>query len=114
MGEPVVDGPGSERAGGAGGRGAAEGPTLPYARAFVVLFTAETDIDLQHAAGRVEHLQTGRRSRFASVVDLVACIVKLLGDDAGEPPGGAGPATEGGPGQRSTIETGPGQAPPAR
>jgi hypothetical protein len=41
-----------------------EGPSLPYAKAFVVQFTAGTDAGLEHASGRVEHLESGRRERF--------------------------------------------------
>jgi hypothetical protein len=55
-----------------------DGTSLPYARAFVVQFTAETDGGLEHAAGRVEHLLTGRRERFESVDDLLLWIVALL------------------------------------
>jgi hypothetical protein len=55
-------------------------PTLPYAKAFVVQFTAETDARLKHATGRVEHLQTGRRARFTSIEDLVAGLVAMLVD----------------------------------
>jgi len=61
--------------------GLSDPPSLPYAKAFVVQFSAETDARLERAAGRVEHLQTGRRTRFASVYDLLACIVALLADD---------------------------------
>lgn len=60
-------------------------PSLPYAKAFVVQFSAETGARLEHAAGRVEHLETGRRTRFASVYDLLACIVALLADDDNAP-----------------------------
>jgi hypothetical protein len=63
------------------GRPVADQPSLPYAKAFVVQFSAETGARLEHAAGRVEHLQTGRRTRFASVYDLLACIVALLDED---------------------------------
>jgi len=58
--------------------------TLPYARAFVVQFTSETDAGLEHAEGRVEHMRSGRRVRFASAVDLLACIARLLADDRRE------------------------------
>ena len=62
-------------------RGRAEGGTaLPYAKAFVVQFAAATDAGLEHASGRVEHLQSGRQARFASMTDLVACIAVLLRD----------------------------------
>jgi hypothetical protein len=66
----------SERADGA------QGATLPYDKAFVVQFTAETPASLDRAAGRVEHLRTGRRSRFASIDEFLACIATLLVDHA--------------------------------
>ena len=53
-------------------------PALPYAKAFVVQFSAETDPRLGTTTGRVEHLQTGRRSRFASADELVAWIMAML------------------------------------
>jgi hypothetical protein len=51
---------------------------LPYAKSFVVQFSAETDPRLGTISGRVEHLQTGRRSRFASVDELLASIMAML------------------------------------
>jgi hypothetical protein len=45
-----------------------------------VQFSADTDPGLEHASGRVEHLQTGRQGRFSSVADLAKCIAALLGD----------------------------------
>jgi hypothetical protein len=62
------------------GQRRADGPALPYAKAFVVQFSADTDPGLEHASGRVEHLQTGRQGRFSSVADLAKCIAALLGD----------------------------------
>jgi hypothetical protein len=53
-------------------------PALPYGKAFVVQFGAETDTRLGHVTGRIEHLQTGRRSRFASVDELLAWIMAML------------------------------------
>jgi hypothetical protein len=53
-------------------------PALPYAKAFVVQFSAETDPRLGTATGRIEHLQTGRRLRFASVDELLAGIMGML------------------------------------
>jgi len=53
-------------------------PVLPYARAFIVQFGAETDARLGNVTGRIEHLQTGRRSRFASVDELLAWIMAML------------------------------------
>ena len=57
------------------------GPTpraLPYAKAFVVQFSAETDPRRGTVTGRMEHLQTGRRSRFASADELLAWIMAML------------------------------------
>jgi hypothetical protein len=59
-------------------------PTLPYAKAFVVQFTAETDARLEHVTGRIEHLQTGRRVRFTSMDDLRAGFVAMLAADVHE------------------------------
>jgi hypothetical protein len=56
----------------------AQSAALPYDKAFVVQFTAETAASLTPAAGRVEHLLSGRRSRFASIEEFLACIVALL------------------------------------
>ena len=67
------------------GRRLADRPSLPYAKAFVVQFSAETGTRLEHAAGRIEHLQTGRRTHFASIYDLLASIVALLPDDDNAP-----------------------------
>jgi hypothetical protein len=43
-----------------------------------VQFAAETDADLNHAAGRIEHLQTGQRSRFASLDEMLARMRAIL------------------------------------
>ena len=51
---------------------------LPYAKAFVVQFGAETDADLGHVTGRIEHLQTGQRSRFASFDEMLARMRAML------------------------------------
>jgi len=68
-----------EPRGGAADPGGAENrPALPFAKAFVVQFGAETDARLGKVTGRIEHLQTGRRSRFASADDLLACIMAML------------------------------------
>jgi hypothetical protein len=67
------------------GHGAAEGGVpLPYAKAFVVQFTSDTDARLEHAAGRVEHMQSGRGMRFTSTAELLACMVRLLAHYARE------------------------------
>ena len=68
-------------------REGAEGPVpdrtdtpsaLPYAKAFIVQFGAMTDARLGSATGRIEHLQTGRRSRFVSTDELLAWIMAML------------------------------------
>ena len=51
-----------------------------YARAFLVQFTEETDSQLTCAAGRVEHLRTGRRTRFESAAELLDCLRALLAE----------------------------------
>jgi hypothetical protein len=51
---------------------------LPYAKAFILQFGAETDARLGHVTGRIEHLQTGRRSRFASADEMLARIMAML------------------------------------
>jgi hypothetical protein len=43
-----------------------------------VQFGADTEARLGKVTGRIEHLQTGRRSRFASVDELLAWIMAML------------------------------------
>jgi len=64
-----------------------EEPALPYARAFMVQFSADTDARLKRVVGRIEHLQTGARRRFASISDLHRCIAAMLVDGAAAPGG---------------------------
>lgn len=54
-------------------------PALPYRKAFVVQFSSETDQTLEHATGRIEHLESGRRVPFSSAAELLACIGVMLG-----------------------------------
>jgi hypothetical protein len=60
-------------------------PTLPPWKAFVVQFSTETGARTRVFTGRVEHLNSGRRARFASPQDLLAVLRRLLGD-LEEPP----------------------------
>jgi hypothetical protein len=60
-------------------------PALPYSKAFVVQFSHETDAGVERATGRVEHLQSGRRVAFASLVGLLECLVAMLGDEPAKP-----------------------------
>jgi len=46
----------------------------------VVQFSADTRAGGKVFAGRVEHLNSGRRVRFASAKDLVAALERLLGE----------------------------------
>jgi hypothetical protein len=42
--------------------------------------SSETSPTLQPFAGRVEHLATGRRARFASFEDFQAVVMRLLAE----------------------------------
>ena len=52
--------------------------SLPAQRAFVVQFTAQTDVELGRFAGRVEHVVSGHAKRFQTMEELVACLVQML------------------------------------
>ena len=55
------------------------GTSLPAWKAFVVQFTADSGPARGGTfAGRVEHLSSGRRVRFATVRELVDCLRGLL------------------------------------
>jgi hypothetical protein len=48
-----------------------------------VQFASETDVRAGNVRGRIEHLKTGRRSRFTSADELLARIMAMLaGADA--------------------------------
>lgn len=55
-----------------------EGPELPAWKAFVVQFSRDTNPATDSFSGRVEHLSSGRRARFASKPELLAGLEKLL------------------------------------
>jgi len=55
-----------------------DAPELPTGKAFVLQFSRDTGPTLQPFAGRVEHLASGRRLRFASFEDFRAAVVRLL------------------------------------
>jgi len=59
-------------------------PTLPAWKAFVVQFSRGTATRTGVFAGRVEHLNSGRRARFESRQDLLATLERLL-DEIEEP-----------------------------
>ena len=54
-----------------------ESPLSPH-RAFVVQFHAQTDLESDHWAGRVEHVVSGQATHFQSVEELMAFIARIL------------------------------------
>jgi hypothetical protein len=58
-------------------------PSLPVYKAFVVQFTRETRTQGGAFSGRVEHMSSGRRARFASKQELLAGLERML-DELGE------------------------------
>ena len=55
-------------------------PELPTGKAFVLQLSRETGPTLRPFAGRVEHLGSGRRARFASFEDFRAAVTRLLAE----------------------------------
>ena len=55
-----------------------EPPDLPTGKAFVLQLGRETGPTLMPFTGRVEHLATGRRLRFASWTAFQAALIRLL------------------------------------
>jgi len=55
-------------------------PALPSWKAFVIQLSHDTTPDSGIFAGRVEHLSSGRRQRFASGKELLATVMRLLSD----------------------------------
>ena len=51
---------------------------LPTQWAFVVQFSAETDVAQEHFAGRVEHVVTGQTTHFHTQEDLMAFLTRML------------------------------------
>lgn len=58
-------------------------PALPVWKAFVVQFSRETSSSTGAFSGRIEHLSSGRRARFASTKELLATLGKML-DELGQ------------------------------
>ena len=56
-----------------------EQPSLPVRRAFVVQFRAEATLESGGFMGRVEHVQSGQATKFASSEELVAFFAHILG-----------------------------------
>src|SRR5262245_34493222 len=61
---------------------------LPARRAFVVQFSAQTQVKLCQFAGRVEHVVSGHARRFQTLDELVACLVQMLVTLGTPPPEG--------------------------
>jgi hypothetical protein len=57
--------------------------TLPVWKAFVVQFSSDTAKATTVFSGRIEHLSSGRRSRFASRDELVTTLLRMI-DELGE------------------------------
>jgi len=55
-------------------------PELPSWKAFVIQISRDTTPDSGIFAGRIEHLGSGRRERFASGKELLAMVMRLLSD----------------------------------
>jgi hypothetical protein len=55
-------------------------PELPSWKAFVIQLSRDTSPESGVFAGRVEHLASGRRQRFASAKELLAAVIRLLRD----------------------------------
>ena len=51
---------------------------LPAQRAFVVQFSAQTNVELGRFASRIEHVVSGHARRFQSLEELVASLVQML------------------------------------
>lgn len=51
---------------------------LPAQRAFVVQFSAQTNVTLGRFAGRVEHVVSGHARRFQTLEELVGSLVQML------------------------------------
>jgi hypothetical protein len=55
-------------------------PALPSWKAFVIQLSHDTTPDSGIFAGRIEHLSSGRRRRFASGKELLSVVMRLLSD----------------------------------
>jgi hypothetical protein len=53
-------------------------PSLPAARAFVLQFNTDTLVSANRFAGRVEHIESGRCRRFATLEELMAFVSSYL------------------------------------
>jgi len=68
---------------------------LPAQRAFVVQFSAQTQVDVGRFAGRVEHVVSGYARRFQTLEELVGCLVQMLVTLGTTPPEGREEVSDG-------------------
>lgn len=59
-------------------RNAAEQPSLPVHRAFVVQLRAEANVEQECFVGRVEHVVSGQAASFQSLEDLLVFMAQML------------------------------------
>jgi hypothetical protein len=59
---------------------APEATELPTGKAFVIQLTRDSDPGRETFAGRVEHVATGRRLRFADLAAFQAAVARLLAE----------------------------------
>jgi hypothetical protein len=57
------------------------GSSRPSSRTFVVQYNAEADPDGGRLSGRVEHVRSGRRERFASQQEMLEFVAGVLGEE---------------------------------
>lgn len=63
-------------------------PELPPWKAFVVQFSRDTTSQTETFSGRVEHISSGRRVRFASREELLDALGKMIGQLGEKPDSG--------------------------
>jgi hypothetical protein len=57
------------------------GSSRPSGRAFVVEYNGEVDVRGGQVTGRVEHIASGRRQRFASDQEMLQFVARVLGEE---------------------------------
>ena len=53
-------------------------PSLPSKRAFVVQLHADAQVEHGQWKGRVEHINSGEAEHFASYIELLAIMARIL------------------------------------
>jgi hypothetical protein len=57
------------------------GSSGPSSRTFVVQYNGDADPRRGRLAGRVEHVRSGRRQRFASEREMLEFVARVLGEE---------------------------------